>query len=151
MPRNRKELETFDPMLLVAIVLKVLMFIIACVTLGLSAEYSDDYTVAIIIGSGSLTLLYALVGILLEVGILSKCPESRGNCYIATVLRTIRYNEWKRKMALSINRRFFLFFTDALCASFCLCLWLLSAGNGITISLRSGAKTTELFGWIAVS
>ncbi|CDW57363.1 hypothetical protein TTRE_0000565401 [Trichuris trichiura] len=102
---------------------RVLLQIIACVTLGLSAEYSDDYTVAIIIGSGSLTLLYALVGILLEVGILSKCPESRGNCYIA----------------------------DALCASFCLCLWLLSAGNGITISLRSGAKTTELFGWIAVS
>uniref|UniRef100_A0A5S6QKZ4 MARVEL domain-containing protein n=1 Tax=Trichuris muris TaxID=70415 RepID=A0A5S6QKZ4_TRIMR len=121
MPRNRKEFDGFDPMLLIDIVLKVLMFVIACVTLGLSAEYSDDYTVAIIIASGSLTLLYALVGLLLELGIVSKCPEAHGNCYIA----------------------------DALCASFCLCFWLLSAGNGITISLRSGAKTTELFGWIA--
>ncbi|KRZ14890.1 hypothetical protein T11_11008, partial [Trichinella zimbabwensis] len=122
MDRKGRRNQNSNPMSIILCILKAFLLISACVTISLAEKYYGDYQVGIIIGIAAITILYCCVSFILDIAIQCKCREQRRCCVVAELI----------------------FSSGGFCG------WLISLGTAITISLRTGSRTTQLFGWIGV-
>jgi len=127
-PQNRGQWQSLaeeekggcDIFVVIATVAKVIATLLAIAVLVVISPFRPDFNIAIIIGTCVCTFMYVVVSIVVDIVIMCKIPKIGYHCDFVETMVSISL----------------------------LCCWLISVGIAITVSLSSGATTTEQFGWI---
>jgi len=118
--RQPSEERRCHPLFIVTLVLKLALVVLSAVVLALVNNFYESYMIAILIGVCACTLLYVAVSVMMEFFIMCICSGGMDTCHVA----------------------------EAICGFMFVCLWLLMCGISTQVSLSSGSRTTELFGWV---